>query len=287
MNDPLDGKYVSYTMKQRALLYGLQDLIADVEFDFFIASLSTKNDCLSQWRCYGDDGRGACIGFEVDRDPDSAFDSAQNDTLTFAECKYELLDRVIKDIDREIIKAREADKNHALARVLCGLAALKAGYYNTITKHSAYTAESEYRFVYVPGKGGFLNASSDGTWREPEYYEGARFLRHSNSTTSSTDQRGFLVGPDGHLMSARNGDRITFDNRELVVGTDVECISPQWRHGRFGYTTYYDFSFEALRIKPVSLMIGPTAAAGDLERYLKEELGYEMEVTPSTAPYRH
>lgn len=46
---------------------------AQIPNNIFISSCSTKEDDLTMWRLYGDDGKGACLVFELDTEPESDF----------------------------------------------------------------------------------------------------------------------------------------------------------------------------------------------------------------------
>jgi Protein of unknown function (DUF2971) len=68
MNDPNEYKYGFERLKSSNLVNSsvLDQIQMGQQFQIFSASFSTESDCLTLWRCYGDNGKGVAIGFDRD-----------------------------------------------------------------------------------------------------------------------------------------------------------------------------------------------------------------------------
>lgn len=123
-----------------------QDIIkAD---SFFAFCMSTLADDLNQWRVYGDNGNGVCLGFDVN----DIFNLIEEDTsFTYNELEYEDLQRISVLAAKSILsKIRDrfiANKNDDLYHILNNFYS-DLEFFILRYKHPAYKAESEARLIY-------------------------------------------------------------------------------------------------------------------------------------------
>lgn len=125
-----------------------------IEFPY-IGCFSTKADLLSQWRAYGDDGKGIAIGFEVGKIPH--FDLLKHkhgDCIKFPiildEINYddinnedEFLEKIIQSC--LLIYRNTKNKNQAVDAGVHGLNLL-----SVFSKNKGFEEEQEVRIAYFP-----------------------------------------------------------------------------------------------------------------------------------------
>ncbi|MDE7395269.1 MAG: DUF2971 domain-containing protein [Clostridiales bacterium] len=115
---------------------------------FFVFCMSTLSDDLNQWRVYGDNGNGVCLGFDVA----NIFDLIEHDSnFTYNELEYEDLQSIADfATDSMLCKIEDyyrAGDNNGLHKFI-------ENFYSDLEffvlryKHPAYKAESEARLIY-------------------------------------------------------------------------------------------------------------------------------------------
>lgn len=117
----------------------------------YIACFSKKDDILSQWIAYGDDGRGVSIGFDLSKIPFIDLLNEQHgdnpkviiDEVGYSDDNDELI-RKIFDAS-SIIYKKEGNAEKAIA---CGLRGLER--LSIFTKSTSFSHEDEVRMVYYP-----------------------------------------------------------------------------------------------------------------------------------------
>lgn len=121
-NDTSEGQVVAQTMRRLAAGNGLaqettDDLLSAVFnlegfYEGFGFCLSAERDLLSQWRAYGDDGRGVSIGFRMEYFESlvSASRGSRLD-LDLREVRYDaqLQDDLVRPMFEELIKLLESE----------------------------------------------------------------------------------------------------------------------------------------------------------------------------------
>lgn len=126
-NDTSEGQVVAQTMRRLATANGLaqqttDDLLSAVFnlegfYDGFGFCLSAERDLLSQWRAYGDDGRGVSIGFRMDylRSLVSASQGSALD-LNLREVRYDaqLQDDLVRPVFQELRRLLDSDDEFPL-----------------------------------------------------------------------------------------------------------------------------------------------------------------------------
>lgn len=115
---------------------------------YFAFCMSTLNNDLNQWRVYGDDGRGVCLGFDISPIADLV---ENNPDFFYVELEYDDLKRLPNLIAQTILcKIRD----RYLMEDFVGLKNVIENFTSDIEffilryKHIAYKAESEARLIY-------------------------------------------------------------------------------------------------------------------------------------------
>lgn len=137
---------------------------SDLPFNFkpFVASFSTENDSLAQWRSYCPNGNGVAIGFksnclkrvrlvgETESSPMGAFFSAI--TYTEAERPVEEIDReielIINGTNSFLTMAAEHERGKSLKRAF--VFRVLASFWASFKKHISFAHEHEYRIALNP-----------------------------------------------------------------------------------------------------------------------------------------
>ncbi|WFD11471.1 DUF2971 domain-containing protein [Tepidibacter hydrothermalis] len=132
------------------------DLKESLELGFeqhiaFSCSFSKKRDLLSQWRAYGDDGAGFCIGFDKNKliDFNKVNDYFDKDSL-YCDSIYYDEDKYIKYIESLLKEFKGKNKkitNQEVSPFTAKLACCASQY-----KKDFYREEEEIRFVVVLNK---------------------------------------------------------------------------------------------------------------------------------------
>lgn len=118
------------------------DRVCGSEHLLFVISFSEVEDNLSQWRCYGDRGRGVCLGFD-----EPLVRSLGHRLGRMLYGADELLEAVIQaSIEHAQREVRTAADNEALDRRFTEIMAL--------SKHSAFADEREVRLLFLDGDPG-------------------------------------------------------------------------------------------------------------------------------------
>lgn len=123
-----------------------QDIIKSDSF--FAFCMSTLADDLNQWRVYGDNGNGVCLGFDVE----GVINLIEKDkNFTYSELEYEDLQRIsvlaVKSILSKIRDKFMANKYDDLYYMLDHFYS-DLEFFILRYKHPAYKAESEARLIY-------------------------------------------------------------------------------------------------------------------------------------------
>lgn len=117
----------------------------------YIACFSKKDDILSQWIAYGDDGRGVSIGFDLSKIPFIDLLNEQHgdnpkviiDEVGYSDDNDELIRKIFGA--SSIIYKKEGNAEKAIA---CGLRGLER--LSIFTKSTSFSHEDEVRMVYYP-----------------------------------------------------------------------------------------------------------------------------------------
>lgn len=117
----------------------------------YIISLSKNKDLLSQWRAYGDNGKGVAIGFDLTKIPHKDLigngDNDSNliiDEVCYNEKTiYKILKKMIDTIP--YLSSNDIDKK-PLIEYICQFIKILSAF----TKNSKFSEEKEYRICYFP-----------------------------------------------------------------------------------------------------------------------------------------
>ncbi|MBO5333005.1 MAG: DUF2971 domain-containing protein [Clostridia bacterium] len=125
-----------------------------VEFPY-IGCFSTKSDLLSQWRAYGDDGKGVAIGFEVGKIPHYDLLKKEHGNcgdipIIIDEIAYDEKNNEVTFIEKIIqacllIYRKTNNINHAISAGVQGLNLL-----SVFSKNVDFEEENEVRMAYFP-----------------------------------------------------------------------------------------------------------------------------------------
>ncbi len=117
----------------------------------YVACFSKKDDILSQWIAYGDDGKGVAIGFDLTKIPYIDLLNTQHrektqimvDEIEYSDNEEELIDKIIR---AAIINYhKDDDKNKAIISAINLIENL-----SIFCKSTYFRAEEEVRMVYRP-----------------------------------------------------------------------------------------------------------------------------------------
>lgn len=122
------------------------DFYKQYNFPIFTISFSTKQDDLNQWRAYGNDGRGCCLCFKLDK-INEIFEPISSDNINriFKRCIYE--EEEIKECLSEL-KNRIILEGKNYIPEIANRMNIEMFIDAPFIKHKAYKDESEYRFVF-------------------------------------------------------------------------------------------------------------------------------------------
>ena len=129
----------------------------------FICCFSKKHDDLNQWRAYGDDGKGVCIGFDK-----SFFEKLKINSRFFAQdvkylCKKELSDFISKELEE--IKNTYNPNDYRSDAKFTQEVYKKIGKKRALIKNISFQAEEEFRI-------GFYDKLSDDAITQYVYDDG-------------------------------------------------------------------------------------------------------------------
>ena len=120
--------------------------------DTYVASYSTENDQLSQWREYTGSQVGYSLGFETNQMATIDDKLPSLEAVIYEENKVRiLLDRLLEQVDDFFLNNSfgEVETGYALGTVSAMLNIIAC-----ITKHPKFEEENEYRHIYQPEKTG-------------------------------------------------------------------------------------------------------------------------------------
>lgn len=149
--EPFEFKFYhnkkEFDMKQYLDLMSYHQDIIKTD-SFFAFCMSTLADDLNQWRVYGANGNGVCLGFDVN----DIFNLIEKDSnFTYSELEYEDLQRIselaISSILNKIRDRYLAGENEKLYYMLNNFYS-DLEFFILRYKHPAYKAESEGRLIY-------------------------------------------------------------------------------------------------------------------------------------------
>lgn len=199
MNDPNDCYYLINLIQQSHHLSNetiAQYRINKDKYDSpYLISLSSKKDDLHLWTCYGDDGKGICLGLDkVDIEAACGkFYTRYKLPAKLHSCKYYMS---ISDLPQDFQCYITQNDSYQLFRdISCT---------SNIIKHPCYEYENEYRVVITHSQG---EISFDTYDKERD----AIFL---NIPLSAIKQ--IIVGPCANFETIRNIFSPYFPNTEFV-----------------------------------------------------------------------
>jgi hypothetical protein len=121
----------------------------------FVFCLSEVKDSLSQWRAYAQDGKGVCIGFNIDKfgiDTGLPSRNVQRDkTIGISKIEYSISvqKRIIKSIINEY-KEKHNNKKDELWITASSFMAFELVDYSLIFKNPSFSEEKEWRIIHTP-----------------------------------------------------------------------------------------------------------------------------------------
>lgn len=148
LNDPDEGDIIFKLLDkyERDEGVNLDEFRKDINsYDFFVNCMTTHGDKLSQWRGYGDQGKGVSIGFD--------FDLIKKHIKGSKEIllkKVEYIKKSTPCIPDDVFKSFEAAKKRRNS-----IASASDEYLHTIKKdqcslkYDSYAEEDEYRLIYT------------------------------------------------------------------------------------------------------------------------------------------
>lgn len=162
MNDPTENNWFNQCRKEAFETYQHEKELPSKSFQYdwlcqafyqidtdqrFIISFSEREDTLSMWRGYGEDGRGIAIGFSFDE-----LISLRSPEMCLLSCRYFSKDNFIKDYSEEtlqkIYNALPVTPTIDEPLKLQIPEAFRADYGNNlILKNSKYEEEREWRVI--------------------------------------------------------------------------------------------------------------------------------------------
>jgi hypothetical protein len=152
LRDPFEFNFLfndkEYNMEQYLQLMEVPQFDLQTE-NLFAFCMSTKKDDLNQWRVYGDNGKGVCIGFNVENILELVESNGKN--FVYKELEYVDFEKITDSVAESILyKIRDrymADKNYDLLKIIANF---KSELESCILsyKHPAYESESEARLIY-------------------------------------------------------------------------------------------------------------------------------------------
>ncbi|MHB1959630.1 MAG: DUF2971 domain-containing protein [Acidobacteriaceae bacterium] len=160
MNDPSElkhGRSLASKLFEEAGWHEFAEYLnrsTTVKTDFFLCSLSEEGNDLSQWRSYGDDGRGFSIGFSGS-DLDRSFSNENYPSGSFPSSFYlSYSESELIDIFRRLILAIRTpsqnyspEQNQECNSQICMELARRIVFFSLHFKHPAYEREKEYRLL--------------------------------------------------------------------------------------------------------------------------------------------
>jgi hypothetical protein len=130
--------------------------------DIFVASFSGAKNDLSQWRAYGTDGSGYCLGFSNFPLPTSDAPDAQL-VLWLVECEYDVaafrakarstLLALAQAFEREATTSGNLESFEAIGAKVISLMLRHVGALVPRLKHEAFRGEREWRLIATPMRG--------------------------------------------------------------------------------------------------------------------------------------
>lgn len=163
MNDKLECVYILDILKQVIEDVNYQDnseksILNEIEkscknnVDYpYITSLSKNKDLLSQWRAYGDNGKGVAIGLDLSKIPhkdllgngDPASNIIIDEVCYKTKTIYSILKKMLETIPYLTDKYIE---RKPIVEYICQFIKILSAF----TKNSTFSEEKEYRICYFP-----------------------------------------------------------------------------------------------------------------------------------------
>lgn len=125
----------------------------------FIFCLSEKNDLLSQWRAYSDNGNGVCIGFStkelgLEKHYPTTFNIDPKEDCTIGILPIEYNSRkqkkIILDSSNKCKKRFDKNKLEDLYYLLNIYASVELTSYSLTFKNPSFSEENEWRIIHIP-----------------------------------------------------------------------------------------------------------------------------------------
>jgi len=176
--------------------------------NIFILCFSQKWDDLSQWRAYGENGRGYAIGFDG-RAIESAFAKefalqAQTFPITYSDDKLTALHQKLIDFVETLMISHQRPDVDSAQRILYykmlrfefSVLVLSASLF---FKHEAYDTESEYRFLQMHRVG----PVSGVKFRKDKPNNLARYREFNWKASAPNSLKSIVVGPAADFGKAQ------------------------------------------------------------------------------------
>ena len=200
----------------------------------FVACFSREPDSLEQWRAYGDDGRGYCVGFSAEM--------LRQLPVTMFEVVYDVdlqVEEVVQMLSKlyGIYTAAVATKDYAEFKVMCtDLGLMFASY-----KHPAFRSEREVRCVHAVQiqempKGGRRFHDPGGTRAgEPEGGQAVAFYVRDGHLTAHLDMP-FVVDDATPIKAVITGPKNRTATGNLLLYLASEGLDDiRFQHSQIPY----------------------------------------------------
>ena len=172
----------------------------------FIFSLTDRYDNLNQWRLYGADGTGVCIGLNLSRVPEDKY--LRFGSILYGETIASSLSRIRRRIEEETLKNFDFHGYQTW------------GYF---IKDADYAEESEYRLICYDDNEEQLNKEN---WRVNNYGAFYPYL-DMDMKSLNMEIESILFGPklkEGHLNRGMVENYLSRYYPEKDVNIDFSCI---------------------------------------------------------------
>jgi hypothetical protein len=133
----------------------------DGMFDVYLACFCEEGDLLSQWRAYGANGGGFCIGLEsrdiglrtpLKAEPDFVLRRVFYTTELLAKLKDELITDTLPHVEGDLARSTEGSDQQMVIGSYCHFFAQAVAEFLFCFKHPTFHEEKEWRAVFVtPG----------------------------------------------------------------------------------------------------------------------------------------
>jgi hypothetical protein len=189
----------------------------------YLSCFSTAPDIPEQWRDYGDDGRGLCLGIKLLHDEKFEDPSLGRSifSVDYSETSWKTtlrdgLSRIVEAFSR-FAKQRNVNPNPPARVALNGMYRV-AAFTSMTAKHATWAHESEWRHVVFPAHGATItpkHRQSDG--RDIEYLD---VPMRSNGLRIAFEK--IVIGP------TQDGDQAKVRLRDILLAAGYREGTPEW-----------------------------------------------------------